>query len=534
VIVRSAAEPRGEEDRKVPHQASENGGAGSSGSHDAEPGPVPLRVRSRRRAVEDRGLEVRLVRAALLAESVDQAAICISDGIEWVAGADRGLLVLADHSRDGLWIPSAGLSARFTTRYGVFSNVASARRPVLVRRLEDDPGFHLDDLRLAERGDRILLVPIELRERDRTTMLGIGVAVRRGSEPEFESSDGAALEAFLSAARPGVERMVALHETEGELAESEAPHAEDGQRLFRDEALAHDRAGLSGHGAPIQLLPEWLRRAEWTLVALLIALGLFFGLARSDRTARGTAVVHQPRQVLVDSPVSGVAASVHVVPGEEVSSGQRLLELEASRESARLELLLASFEEALVRRLRDPSDRAAADELTRLRRETEGARVELAQRVVDSPVDGVVQHVRVRPGHLVQQGQALVVLTRSGKSDGAVFASLPASLRSHLRPGREVTFVANRSRDERVTLVLHWVADSVVGPAEARRFLGEGVADALAIAGPQVVVEARWPRGADSGGGLEAPLMEAETGVLEVVVDSEPLWLRLLPRGMSP
>ena len=55
-------------------------------------------------------------------------------------------------------------------------------------------------------------------------------------------------------------------------------------------------------------------------------------------------------------------------------------------------------------------------------------------------------------------------------------------------------------------LTVDSVGDEVVGPAEARRYLGDEIADAVQFAGPVVRVEAHLPFRHLRGGGEAAPL----------------------------
>ena len=73
------------------------------------------------------------------------------------------------------------------------------------------------------------------------------------------------------------------------------------------------------------------------------------------------------------------------------------------------------------------------------------------------------------------------------------------------------------------------VGGEVVGPAEARRYLGEEIADAATLGGPVVLVSARLPSLTFEAEGKTRRYHDGMWGKAEVRVRSEPILVALIP-----
>ena len=93
--------------------------------------------------------------------------------------------------------------------------------------------------------------------------------------------------------------------------------------LFRPEALAHRRHGLTGE-VLVRVEPGWAA-IGWLMVAVVVAAAVFLMSSRFSRkeTVPGVLVSH-PDTVKVRALKPGTIASVHVRPGDEVAAGQVL------------------------------------------------------------------------------------------------------------------------------------------------------------------------------------------------------------------
>jgi hypothetical protein len=81
---------------------------------------------------------------------------------------------------------------------------------------------------------------------------------------------------------------------------------------------------------------------------------------------------------------------------------------------------------------------------------------------------------------------------------------------------------------------LHLAVDSVsgeiVGPAEARRYLGPVLGDVVAVAGPVVLVKARLEQDVFEAGGRTYAFHDGLYGRAEVAVRDDRILLSLFPR----
>ena len=78
-------------------------------------------------------------------------------------------------------------------------------------------------------------------------------------------------------------------------------------------------------------------------------------------------------------------------------------------------------------------------------------------------------------------------------------------------------------------LEIRSVNDEVVGPAEARRYVGAEVADAVDLSGPVVIVEAHLPDTGFQDGARSLAYHDGMQGILEVKLESKPIILSLMP-----
>ncbi|HLU68635.1 MAG TPA: HlyD family secretion protein, partial [Kofleriaceae bacterium] len=186
------------------------------------------------------------------------------------------------------------------------------------------------------------------------------------------------------------------------------------------------------------------------------------------------------------------------------------------------------YENHLAAFLLDPSDPAARAALTEAAAARERARARLAERSARAPRDGVVTDVRVRPGMRLEPGDHL--MTVAGEDAPAtVIALLPGGDRPELREGMELRLeLAGHARaDIRADIVE--IGGEVIGPREARRFVGAEIGDALAIRGPVVLVRARLRGRSFESGGDELPFHDGMIGAGEVRVGSRRLLAALWP-----
>src|SRR5690606_10741821 len=114
-------------------------------------------------------------------------------------------------------------------------------------------------------------------------------------------------------------------------------------------------------------------------------------------------------------------------------------------------------------------------------------------RSVRAPRAGIVSDVRVRPGSHLAPGDHIVSIV-SEDALPTIVALLPGKDRPRLRPGMTLQLDLPGYEKTRERAFIEEVGEEVIGPEEARRYLGNEIADALSIQGSVVIVRARLPR----------------------------------------
>lgn len=262
--------------------------------------------------------------------------------------------------------------------------------------------------------------------------------------------------------------------------------------LFREEALEHHR-GAREHGDVLRLPPAWTRSAYPLLLAAAVAALLVVVFGQVSRWASGPALVRLASREDLVATASGTVAEITAVPGQAVRAGDLLVRLHDAAERAAYARALGEMEGQLAARLLDPSDESAGRGLITWRGEVAAAATRLEERRLVAPRDGVVRDVRVREGHPLQAGDVVLSLAPT-EARYEIIALLPGHARPELVPGGTLVVELQGQGHARIRVPVTHVGDQVVGPAEARRFLGPDLGDALDVAGPVVLVRADLPR----------------------------------------
>jgi hypothetical protein len=106
---------------------------------------------------------------------------------------------------------------------------------------------------------------------------------------------------------------------------------------------------------------------------------------------------------------------------------------------------------------------------------------------------------------------------------------MPGHFRPQLREGLPARLELSGYAHAYEPITLSRVSDEVVGPNEARRFLGQDVADAVAMTGPVVLAEAILTRDHFVADGRRYPFVDGLQGRVHVKVRSIPIILGLVP-----
>jgi biotin carboxyl carrier protein len=394
------------------------------------------------------------------------------------------------------------------------------------------------------------------------------IAVRQAAEPMFTEAERDTLERLAAAAAPYLPRPPASGDEEGE--------------IFRREALEHYQH-TDEQRDPLMLSPTWTRWSYWMLLSGLAAALVFSLLFEVHQYASGPAVVWMGGRTDVTALAAGTVRSVEVLAGQPVAAGQVLVRFDQAQEGAELARMEQEFELQLVKRLHDPADAAAEQALVSLNAQLQLARARVRERTVTAPAAGTVADVRVRPGQYLAPGQSLLAIVPAGEgsraadagptggaesagpasripdaglaggAEGAgpasragqgaissrteagpvVLVVLPGEYRPQLVRGMPIRFEISGYRYSYQRLALESVDDEIVGPNEARRYLGPDIADALTITGPVVIVRARLPGPSFKAEGKTYLYHNGMHGQAEVRVRSEKILVTLVP-GLKP
>jgi len=303
------------------------------------------------------------------------------------------------------------------------------------------------------------------------------------------------------------------------------PHSSD---VFRREALEHQLQGHRREGEPLRISPAWTRWVYWLLLAVFAAGLLFALLGRLYEYAEGPAVVRVEGRAELTALAAGTVTAVQVQPGQGVDAGQVLMRFYDAQEGAELERIGREFELQLVNYLKNPTDPGARQALITLRTQKEFAEVRLEERVVRAPRAGVVSDIHVRTGQHVSIGETLLSLVGE-QSRISIIAMLPGHYRPLLRPGMPLRLELSGYRYAYQRLSIDSIGDEIIGPQAARRYLGQEIADTVALPGPVVLIQAHLPARTFVSEGRRYDFHDGMHGKAEVRVRSENILLTLVP-----
>jgi membrane fusion protein (multidrug efflux system) len=361
-----------------------------------------------------------------------------------------------------------GLCARIGTSVCLTHASAHAGYTALI----DDPVGHGDE--------HLLIQPVIGSD---GYVLAVFTAVRGASQAPFSALEHAVLGAFSEQASPLLEQLGLQLEAEALL--KPQSHA----TIFREEAL--EAYAVHRHNADvIRVSPRWSDWAYWVIVAFVAVSVGFAAIAHMARYSTGPAVVRVANRSAVTAHMSATVAAVEVTSGQRIKAGQRLARFYDAEQKATVELLDHEFATQLRLHMLEPSHQAAEQAVHTLRLDLDRARAALQDRTVRARHAGIVSDIRVRPGQSVAPGDVVMSII-DDESDLYVEAFLPGDARPKLAPGMPLRLEMNGYRYAYQTLSIDAVSTGVIGPSEARRFLGSQISDVVSITGPVVLVRAR-------------------------------------------
>jgi biotin carboxyl carrier protein len=467
-----------------------------------------------------------LRRLAQQTDPAEQAELLADTAAELVR-ADRSYCLLYDPEDETLWgrDPATHAERRESAAVGLSSFVLRSGLPLVLARADRDPRYdrEIDDP-LGLGGERFLAVPLHSADGRVAAVL---VAVRAAKAAEFTADDLRSLEQLATLASP---HLAARLDREGGGSRLTAALAGIQGDLFRKEALDHHIRAADTQQEPLMISPAWTRWTYWTLLAMLVAALVYSLVGEVHEYAQGLAVVWMGDRTDVTANAPGTVAAVDVGAGARVQQEQVLVRFHQAQEAAERARIEQEFRLQLINRLRDPSDPGAEQALLALRAQRELAMAQLEERYLRAPVAGTVSDVRVRPGEYLAPGQVVLSIVREDeKSQPTLVVLMPGEYRPQIKRGMPMRFEIAGYRYAYQTLAVDSVGDDVVGPNEARRYLGPGISDSVSVGGPVVLVQARLPSRTFAAEGHLYRYHNGMHGVADVRVRSEKILVTLVP-----
>jgi membrane fusion protein (multidrug efflux system) len=300
------------------------------------------------------------------------------------------------------------------------------------------------------------------------------------------------------------------------------------KELFRDAALRAHYGSRGSQGDLLRISPGWTTWVYWLLVAIFLTGLCYLVFGRVNEYAAGAAIVRGEDRAHIHAVSGGMITEIAIRPGQRVIANQLLVRLYDGPEAAELERLDREYELQLVKSLNSPHDSASQQQLAFMRERKQVVAARLNERRITAPRAGTIKDVRIRAGQAVAPGELLVSLAGEGEKLSVV-ALLPGHYRPLLRKGAPLRLELNGFRYAYQHLKIYLVAEDVIGPNEARKYLGEQVSDSIVLQGPVVIVKADLPSRSFTSDAGEYDFHDGLQGTAEVRVRSERLILTLLP-----
>ena len=327
---------------------------------------------------------------------------------------------------------------------------------------------------------RAVVFPVESSGADGS--IAVLIAHRPPTAPAFEAREVGLFAAIAHRVAPILNGFLVDH------AHQAAREAGDHGGLFRAEAIKKARTA-DNNGKPIFLSAKWIKWAYPTILALIAILVLAAAIVQVPTYSSGAALVQIDGEEIT-APSGGTVASISVVPGQEVAAGDELIRLHSVDQEAELTRIESEKKSALAVFLTDPADGNARAVLSSILATEQRALSAVDSRVIRATRAGVVNDVRVRTGELMVPG-AHVLSIVDHDAQPEIVALLPGADRPRLRPGMTLQVELAGYTKVREEAEITFVGAEAIGPAAARKYLGETVADALQIGGLVVIVRAR-------------------------------------------
>jgi membrane fusion protein (multidrug efflux system) len=278
----------------------------------------------------------------------------------------------------------------------------------------------------------------------------------------------------------------------------------------------------------IRVSPEWADNVFWVLLGMLGFAVILISVIRLEEQAEGTGIVRLSGQRDIVALTSSVVESVDVLPGARVEKGDVLARFVRQQDHQALKSTQEQLDRQMASALRDVSDAAKRSALLSLKVQRDEIVAKLEAGVVRAPARGIVSNLRIRPGQAVATGELLASIV-SDSTRFSIIAVLPGQYRPKLKPGMPLRLEFEGYHDSLQLITIGQVSNEIVGPTEVKRFLGEEVAETLAMEGAQVLVQAELPGPTFAARGGTFPFHQGLQARVSAVLEERSAWSLILP-----
>tara|TARA_R110002073_G_scaffold123819_10_gene267882 strand:- start:32391 stop:34520 length:2130 start_codon:yes stop_codon:yes gene_type:complete len=443
--------------------------------------------------------------------------------------ADRAYCLSYDRYQQILWtkdndgerrVPAGTGIVGFAARTGKIVKLAQAGESRYVPDSDDPKGSGTD---------RYLAVPVNSPDDE---VLAILVAVRSSQFEPFSDQEVEVLRNLATQSASAFNRTIFQAHIDGVFSDNRTggASADSGNTIFRSEAM-EEYYGARRPGGVLRVSPRWTVGTFWVLCGIFVAALAFIVFGKVSDLAIGPAVVVVEGKTPLTVAAAGTVTAVHVKPGQQVSAGERLVDLDASNEDAELHRVDKEFKTQLARSLRDPKDEVASAALAALRAQRDLARARLEDRIVRAPESGVVGDVRITVGQVAKPGEPLISFVNEN-SEYSIVAMIDGEHRPLLAPGMPIKLEFVGYKYSYQTLYITSISEEVLGPQEARGYLGTSLAETMEIDRPVSVVRAKLSGGSFTSRGKTLKIHAGMLGNVEIAVRRRRI-ITLLTPGLS-
>ncbi|GAB4570334.1 MAG: hypothetical protein Tsb0020_25030 [Haliangiales bacterium] len=432
--------------------------------------------------------------------------------------AERAYCLFHDHDSGALWSESEEHPFDGVATQGLSGFVARTRVPVHARAGSDPRYCRAIDDPTGSGDEHIAAYPVLGHDGGVHAVL---VAVRSAQEGEFGPSARREMALIAEHSAPLFELLARHLESKATL-EAATPES-----IFRREAL-DAYTSWQEPGDVLRVSPRWLSRVYWLLLAMCVTALAYATLGTVNEYSTGPAVIRMVGRTDVTSTAAGTIAAVQVVPGQRVAAGDILVRLHDADAMAEFRRSETEFESQLRNLLRSPGDTSLQQSVASLRAQRERALSQVEERRLRAPHAGTVSDVRIRAGQALSPGQ-LVMSLIDEQADLTAIILLPGSDRPLIETGMPVRLELRGYRYAYQDLTISRVADEVIGPAEASRFLGARIGDSIELSGSVVLVRARLPSPTFVVDDVAYSYHDGMQGIAEVRVRARTILENLIP-----